>query len=261
MNDKKHAIVCLPADTIGGALRMKNLGEVDVEKLKLQHKTYLDALVELGFGLITMPKNNFFPDSVFVEDPAIIMGDVLVVTRLRRKERQGEEPLLKKSLEKFFSKIFYIKDPGFVEGGDVLVTDKKLYIGLSNRTNFEGAEQLVKIARDECGYTSKIFEIPENWLHLKGGASFQYTKKDRYIIVSEEIKEGFYDFVGRLIVVPGEERFGANCISNSDNKILVHAGCPKTSKILKRVGFDVCEIDLSEFAKIDGAMTCLSKLF
>lgn len=259
---QKHAIVCLPADSIKDALRMKDLGIVNAENAKCQHSAYCQALLRMGFDLITMPADDRFPDSVFVEDPAIIIEDALILARLRCKERQGEEILLKNYLNPFFSRFFAIQDPGYVEGGDVVVMDNKLYIGLSKRTNIEGAEQLARIAYDNFGYLTDIIEIPGNSLHLKGDLSFHQSKiknLERIVIVSEAIAHQI-NCDDRLVAVPSDERFSANGIS-VNGRILIHAGCPKTKKILEKIGFCTEEINLSEFAKIDGAMSCLSKLF
>ena len=263
MHLKNYAIVCLPSDTVAGALRMAHLGDVDVPKTKQQHLAYCQALEHLGFSLIQMPPDERYPDSVFVEDPAVIIEDTLVITRLRRQERRGEEKRIEQALKPFFRRVLHIEEPGFIEGGDVLVTANRLYIGLSERTNAQGAEQLARIARDRHGYTADIFEIPEHYLHLKGGVSYHrnvpVTGSD-LITVSEEIVQHFSGFGSRLIVTPGEERFGANGISAGD-EIFIHTGRTKTRQVLEAAGLLVHELGMSEFEKIDGALSCLSKLF
>lgn len=256
---EEFALVRLPADTVDCGLRMEELGKVDVALAQLQHRVYCDALRKLGFGLVRLQKENAYPDSVFVEDPAVIIKDVLVVARLRRKERSGEEQLLEQSLSGSFSKIFRIETPGFLEGGDVLITEDTLFIGISGRTNEEGAEQLARIARDQCGYGARMFEIPENQLHLKGGVTY-HARAGGLITVSEEYEAHFRALPHRRVVIPAEERFGANCIS-AGATVLVHAQRPRTKKLLEAEGFEAHELFLSEFEKIDGAMTCLSKFF
>ncbi len=139
-----------------------------------------------------------------------------------------------------------------------------MYIGLSRRTNYEGAEQLARIAKDTFGYSTTMIDIPETYLHLKGEAtyhpSYNGSRKD-IITVSEEIVDRFAESFCKLVVTPVEERFGGNNISDNGT-ILVHKGRNKTSALLKKEGFNVQEIDLSEFEKIDGAMrSCLSKLY
>ncbi len=212
-----------------------------------------------------MPPDDDHPDSVFVEDPAVIMNDVLVRTRLQNKHRQGEEAVLEDALRPYFSpsKVFHIEAPGLIEGGDVLVANNALYIGLSKRTNAEGAEQLSRLARDRAGFTTHTLEIPGSYLHLKGEVTFHRSALiggKNVITVSEEIANHFSTSGCELIVTPPEERFGGNCISDG-LKITVHADCTETIRRLTARGFRVIPLAMSEFKKIDGAMTCLSKLF
>ncbi len=257
----QYALVCSPADTIAGALRMQDLGQVNVAKLKAQHAAYVSALSSFGCVIVAMPKQEGYPDSTFVEDPAINIGNkVLVCARLANPARQGEEALMERTLTPLFKNmtIAHIKAPGFVEGGDVLVTDGTLYIGISKRTNAHGAEQLARIAYDRCHWKSKLIPIPASYLHLKGEVT--YHARGDFVTVSEEIAEHFEGSGKRIIVTPAEERFAGNCISYESN-ILIHKGSTKTAKILRKEQLNPIALDLSEFAKIDGAMTCLSKFF
>jgi len=263
---KNYAIVCLPSATVDQGLRMNFLGDVDVEELRSQHATYCEILEDFGYWLIVVPPDNNYPDSVFVEDPAVIMHDVLVRTRLQNEKRQGEEARLEQALLPFFSrsKLFHIDPPGFIEGGDVLVTNDALYIGLSARTNAEGADQLARIAKDHAGFETHVLEIPKSYLHLKGEVTFHRNSSAKngknIITVSEEIAHHFSGSGCELILTPPEERFGGNCISSGSN-ICVHADCTETMRRLAARGFKVRPLPMTEFKKIDGAMTCLSKLF
>lgn len=265
MKNKKYALVCLPANTVDQGLRMKDLGKINVNRAKKQHLLYMKSLESIEYNLVVMPSNINYPDSIFVEDPAIIMQDVMVVTRLRKKERQGEEVIVEKKLQPFFypGRTYRIEPPGYIEGGDVLVSDKELFIGISKRTNEDGAEQLAKIAKDTLGYKTIAFEIPKHYLHMKGEATFHRSNNavsGKVIIVAEKIARNFTKSDCLIIVTPDEERFAANCISD-DSLIFIHAGRTKTKKILENAGFLVKKLKLDEFEKIDGAMTCLSKLF
>lgn len=261
MNLQKYALVCAPADTVDRGLRQEDLGEVDVVKAKEQHRRYRQALEHFGYTLIEMSPDSRYPDSVFVEDPAVIIRDKLVIARLRRAERRGEETRVAQALEPFFSRVRHIEAPGFLEGGDVLIANDELYIGLSSRTNAEGADQLARIARDCFGYHATIFEIPDHFLHLKGGVTYHERKSGKGIVtVCEEIAHHFFSSGYELVVTPADERFGANCIAEGE-RILVHAERLQTKKRLEKAGFSAQELSLSEFEKIDGAMTCLSKIF
>lgn len=263
---ENYALVRKPGDSVANGLRLQDLGKVDAKKAKCQHKKYRIELYKLGYQPIILPPEEKYPDSVFVEDPAIIAKNTLVIARLAKKERRGEESLLKKALAPYFNDIQRIEEPGYLEGGDVLITENGAYIGLSGRTNFEGAQQLAKILyKLEFKYTT-FLELPPNMLHLKGAMSYHRVSREKsLIIVSEELYFPFRNKVNlerenEILVTPAEERFSANCV-NAGKDFLIHANRPKTKALLRKRGYRVTEIDLSEFEKIDGAMTCLSKFF
>lgn len=263
-----RAVVCRPTSSIIHGLRMQNLGEINFQLAYKEHEDFCTALETLGFNLIYIPEDERYPDGVFTEDPAVILEDresgksILIMARLRREERRGEGERLRDILiPRFFKSFEAIEPPGFLEGGDVLVIPelKKLYVGISARTNEEGAEALAKIAKDFAGYTSHFINIPPHYLHLKGEVTFHPLKNDRHIIiVSEEIADNFVDSGARLLVTTAEERFGANCISREEI-VLVRSGAEKTSFVLSRAGYKVREVNISQFMLIDGAMTCLWK--
>ena len=203
------------------------------------------------------------------EDTGVILQDehqgLLVVTRLRHKSRQGEEALLEKALAPYFPKVERIKSPGFIEGGDVLITDDYLYIGLSKRTNLNGALQLKKIALDYFGMKTRIFPIPKDWLHLKGGVSFHHgwSGQKSVILTEEQISDFFNPLRYDVITISTDEHYrcyGPNCTSKGKNS-LIHKGAREACKQLEKRGFSVLECDLTEIYKVDGAMTCLSKIF
>ena len=192
----------------------------------------------------------------------MIIEDALIIARLKHRTRQGEEVGVEEVLKPFFSKIFCIKTPGFIEGGDVLLVNNHLYIGLSTRTNRSGAEQLACIAKQCFGYDATFLEVPPSLLHLKGGVTYHRAslKTPDVITVTQELAVFFEDVSRQLIVIPQEEHFGANGISDS-GKILIHEGRPQTKKALEDFNFCVHDLPMSEFEKIDGALSCLSKLF
>ncbi len=258
-----RTLVRLPCDNVDKGLRIDDRGSVNVARAKAQHAAYCEELKRLGYTIdLVLPADNAYPDSLFVEDPAVIVEQSLVMTRLRRRERQGEEAVMEKVLRPYYRDVFRIEDPGFVEGGDVLVTDNRLYIGLSKRTNFEGAEQLARIARDRHNYHSVFIEIPDDHLHLKGEMSY-HRSDGGLIVVSERLAKDFRGSPERLLVVPCDDpmqRFGANCISK-EKRVLIHGGCTEARRVLEQEGFDVREVLLDEYDKIDGAMTCMSKFF
>jgi len=257
----KYAIVRELGRTTNRGLRIFDRGEVDVPLAKRQHSDFCDALVKIGYKIVvTMPANDDLPDSVFVEDPAVILGDVLVITRLARLERKGEEDELEKALESYFTYRYRIKDPGLVEGGDVLVTDDTLYIGLSNRTNAVGAKLLSDIG-SLLHYKTKMIQLPNDRLHLKGEVA--YHPDTDTITVTPRLAPEFCNAKQRIIAIPVDDdlqRFGANCISKG-NMMITTSECPAAERILYAYGYKVLPVDLTEINRIDGAMTCLCKVW
>src|SRR5579872_6570627 len=121
MTKPMYALVCTPPDSLPDALRMNRTGDVDLYKAKQQHEQYCRELRELGFSLLWLSPDARYPDSVFVEDPAIALPKTLVVSRLRRIERNGEECRIESTLRPFYARIRRITAPGFLEGGDVVI--------------------------------------------------------------------------------------------------------------------------------------------
>ena len=230
---------------------------------------YCQALSEFGYTLIVLPTEEQYPDSVFVEDPAVVINDMLVVARLQDPMRRGEEERVERALTPYFAedRIFRIEHPGFLEGGDVLVIDEQLFVGISKqRTNRAGARQLAKIAEDCFGYETTFIPLPESLLHLKSGVTYHAPSATTpgVITVTEELAPYFSDVPHPSLSLRREEQVGANYGASGiadDGRVLLHAGRYRTRVALERLGYTVRELGLSEFEKIDGAMTCLSKFF
>lgn len=279
----KRAVVVEPADTVDQGLSMEGgaRGIVDVPRFKKQWDLYCRKLELLGRTLIILPAQKKFPDSVCPEDPAVILQQgakrLLVVTRLAHLRRQGEEALLERALTPYFSdefsRIVHIEKPALIEGGDVLTLEKlkKLYVGItektSGRTNGYGAEQLARIARDMFQYETEFIEdMPEKWLHLKGGVTYHdgWSGQRPIITVAEPIAKHFEKSGCQLSVIPEEEHdtcYGANGVSEG-RQILIHEGATRMRFNLERLDFGkIHELDLSEPWKKDTAMSCLSKEF
>lgn len=260
----KYALVCSPTITIAKGLRIEDIGAPDFERASAQHEDYVHALIELGYTIRSLESNPEYPDSVFVEDPALIVDDVLIRMRMGIPSRVGEEEHVMEVLQPHFSpeRVFAIQPPGTIEGGDVVVANGTLYVGMSKRTNEAGVDQLEAIMQRTTGYSVVRVPIPDDVLHLKGGASYHAASDTtpELLIVSERFASAFVDATCDVLVVPIRERFGANCISEG-GAILVHEWARTTIEKLERLGFVIRRIDTSEFAKIDGAMSCLSKLY
>ncbi|MFX1420116.1 MAG: dimethylarginine dimethylaminohydrolase family protein [Promethearchaeota archaeon] len=251
----KHAIVRKPGKNFQEGITSSNLGKPDYNKVLIQHSNYIKALKNCGLNIIYLDADEKFPDSTFVEDTAVVNKDVAIITNLGAPSRKGEEFEIKKSLERFYDNIEYIKNPGTLEGGDILKIENQYYIGLSKRTNKEGARQLAAIVK-KYGFSCSTVRLLD-FLHLKTGMAYI---GDNNLVVSRE-------FIGNpifkeynLIKVDKDESYAANCI-RINNYILIARGFEKLKNSISNLGYKILQIDMSEFRKLDGGISCLSIRF
>ena len=246
------AIVRRPGRNFAEGITTANLGKPDYEKALKQHSAYCDALTGCGLEIIVLESDERYPDGCFVEDTAIITGEVAVITRPGASSRMGEETEISKILEEF-RKIETIRFPGTLDGGDVLRFENHFFIGISERTNREGARQLSAIL-SKYGYTASEREV-RSGLHLKSGIA--YLGKGNFLSA-----EGFSKIAGSsgIIILDQEESYSANCLPVNDF-LLIPRGFPKSKKKIVELGYNIIELDMSEFRRMDGGLTCLSLLF
>lgn len=227
---------------------------IDVPKAREQHRAYEACLTELGAKVISLPADPQFPDGVFVEDPAIVLDEVAVITRPGAESRRGETERIAQALAPF-RELRYIQAPGTLEGGDVVHVGKRLYVGLSQRTNREGIAQLTKILAP-FGYRVFVVEV-NGCLHLKSGAC--WVGGDAILANRQWINAAaFHDF--RIIDVARDEPSAADVLPIA-GKLLVPANFVHTSEILEGAGIKVQPIDVSELQKAEAGVTCMSLLF
>ena len=249
----KHALVRPPGTMFPWCLSEHPLKHTaDVTIAQKQHKKYCKTLTELGLEVIEIgDPTEMFPDACFVEDTAVIHNDKALITLMEPVARHGEE----KEVERILSEYMEIKhavSPATIEGGDVIHINDRMIIGVTQRTNQEGAEQ----AGGWLGVKVDTLVDP-NIKHLKSYAT--YLGNNTMIMTEEYADHGVmrgYD----QILVPEEERFASNTLA-VDETILMAKGYPRTQELVREAGFEVIEIDISEFEKCDGAITCLSLLF
>ena len=246
------AIVRRPGRNFSEGITTSTLGKPDFRKALEQHSAYCDALAGCGLELLVLEADERYPDGCFVEDTAIVTGEVAVITRPGAESRLGEEAEISNTLSEF-RKIETIKLPGTLDGGDVLRVENHFFIGISGRTNREGARQLSGIL-SKYGYTASEEEVGEG-LHLKSGIA--YLGKGYFISAA-----GFSKIAGSsgIIISDQEESYSANCLPVNDF-LLIPKGFPKTKKKIVELGYNIIELDMSEFRKMDGGLTCLSLLF
>jgi dimethylargininase len=254
----EHAIARLPAQTFSHGLTSSGEGAPSIEKALDQHERYCDALRACGLTVDLLPAALGYPDSTFVEDTAILTARVAIIMRPGAPSRLAEIELIKKPILAYRTEVMQIVEPGSMDGGDVCQADEHFFIGLSARTNPEGARQLSVILHSH-GYTSSTVDIrgQSRLLHLKSGIA--YLGRQRLVIAPElSTLSAFQTY--ELIEVPCAELYAANCIHIND-QVLIPAGYPKTAAALKAVGYTSIAVDMSEFRKMDGGLSCLSLRF
>lgn len=251
-----RAIVRQPAKSLVHGLTSANLGHPDYELALAQHQHYVDMLRACDLEVTVLPPADEFPDSCFIEDPALLTGHGAILTRPGALSRLGEVALNREAIAAFYGEnIKEITAPGTLDAGDVLRVDNHFYIGLSKRTNQEGAKQLIHILR-HYEYTASVLPLKEV-LHLKTGVS--YLDKGNLLVSGEFINHPEFNLLHQH-VIDEEEGYAANCILVNDI-VLMPAGFPKTRDLIRSLGYDLIEIDVSEFRKLDGGLSCLSLRF
>jgi dimethylargininase len=254
----RHAIVRTPGSNFDAGLTTVSLGRPSLEKVLEQHARYCEALVECGLALTTLDADERYPDSTFVEDTAVITERGAILMRPGAESRAGEVEAIRPALARFFQTMPAIVAPGTVDGGDICEAGEHFFLGLSHRTNEEGARQLAGHLA-ALGYSSSLIDVRQltSILHLKSGIS---CIGENTLVVMEEMA-GNAEFAGfELIRVSKEESYGANCVRVNE-RVLVAEGFPKLTAALKERGFDPLALDMSEFRKMDGGLSCLSLRF
>jgi dimethylargininase len=227
---------------------------IDMHKARAQHHAYETLLAKLGARVISLPEEPDLPDSMFVEDPAIVLDEAAVICSLGTESRRKEAPTIASVLEKF-RKLAYVKLPGTLEGGDVLCVGKRVFVGITARSNPEGIRQLAVIL-DHHGYA--VTAVPASGcLHLKSAV----TGLGRNTLLANRAwfewkRMAGFDWVD---VDPGEPH-AANALTVGD-AVIFPASFPKTRARIEAGGLKVQSLDISELQKAESGLTCSSLLF
>ena len=229
----------------------------DYEKAITQHDKYVETLRSLGLEVLDLPADERFPDSCFMEDPAVVVEHCAIITNPARDSRKNEKYEVEEPLSRFYEKekIFHIEEPGTMEGGDVMQVGNHFFVGLSERTNEEGARQFNEIV-SKFGYTSSTVPVTEG-LHLKDFVI--YLENNNMLVTAKMNEDPAFQEYNRY-VVDSDELYAINSLY-INGTVLVPAGFPKTEKIVRDLGYPVILVDTEEFSKIDGSLTCLSLRF
>ena len=238
----KNAIVRRPGHSlVNGITSAPELGKPDYRLAIKQHDAYIEALRFCGVEVTVLQADERFPDSCFVEDVVVVTKKFAVIANPGASSRKGEEKEIIEVIKKFYNNLEYIKEPGILEGGDVMIVKDHFYIGLSRRTNREGAKQLIKTL-EKYGMSGSIVEISE-MLHLKSGLAYL---EDDVLLVTGEFTNNVEFKKFNKIMIDEEETYSANCIRVNDY-VLVPAGYPKTKEKIETAGFKTIVVDTFEY--------------
>jgi len=241
-----------PNSYVGCVSTSPKRNEIDVELAREQHRRYVSTLKGPGIDVVELPLLEDFPDSVFMQDPALLGSQRSITGRFGEHTRRGEEKALLDALRDHRSKIGeiqFVKDPGTFEGGDVLVTDRGLFVGESKRTNLNGIKQLAAYLND-----LEVRPVKTGLLHLLCGCS--YLSDGKMIIAPDLVSPN--SFPGfEFVSLSRKEAYAADALYLGDGKVLIPSGFPDVNKKLEEAGYEAVEVDMSEFRKGDGGLTCL----
>ena len=251
-----HAIARLPGTTIVDGLRAVDTGAPSLSSFRRQHADYVDALRSTGAVVEVLPPVEEFPDSVFVEDAALCLPEGAVVMRPGAPSRFGEARAMALYLAKHYDEIHTIEEPGFIEGGDILTTEREIAVGQSARTNRDGISALRNIVA-RWGYTVREVSTPDGVLHFKTDCSL--LDEETILATPRLCASGCFEDYRVIHTAEGEDA-SANSI-RFNGLVLVPAGFPKTAERLASSGYKVRPVASTEATKLDGGMSCLSLRF
>lgn len=249
-----HALVRRPASTFAKGITTRSaLGTPSYELTLAQYDSYLEALSQAGLTVSVLDPAPRFPDGHFIEDPAVIFGDTAFICRLATDGRRGEEESIAEALSGI--RRVFATEEATIEGGDVLFCRDRVLIGLSRRTNRLGAEQLAAAIRSQLGDIRIDFVPFTNVLHLKTGLT-ELTAgvllHDPAMTLQTEITSA------KVITLPAREGYAASVLPINESTIIIADGFPTVRALAEQYYPHVIALEMSEFEKMDGGLTCLS---
>lgn len=253
-----YAIARKPAATFSNGLTTANLGKPDLATTLKQHDAYCSTLRQCGLEVTILEADPRYPDSTFVEDTAVLTSKSAVITNPGAGSRKGEVVEIEATLTRFYKKMFTITSPGTVDGGDICEAGCRFFIGISARTNEQGGRQLAELLAKE-GYGTVFVDIRgmKDLLHLKSGIA--YLGDDTLVLVDALAGRPEFNAYNIIRVKP-EENYAANCV-RVNNYVLLAEGFPQLKKTIEMQGYKVKLLNVSEFQKMDGGLSCLSLRF
>ncbi|HSQ59340.1 MAG TPA: N(G),N(G)-dimethylarginine dimethylaminohydrolase [Acidobacteriota bacterium] len=254
----RRAIVRPPSANLADGLTTAGLGPPDPGRALAQHAAYAAALERCGLEVTRLAEDPRYPDATFVEDTAVLTPRAAILTRPGAPSRAGEVDGIRAALAPWYPEPLRIAAPGTLDGGDVCETDHGFFIGISARTNEEGAAQLARHLA-VLGVPSTFLDVRgvPGILHLKSALSSLGDGRVAAIdgLAGHPALSGY-----EVVAVAPEESYAANCVRVND-RVLVASGHPRFERTLRALGYETLALDVSEFAKMDGGLSCLSLRF
>ena len=247
----KNAIIRKPNKSIQNGLSSQNL-HPQYEIVAKEHSDYIQAMEEAGLKINLLEPLEEYPDSIFVEDPALTYKSNIIILNPFDPSRNGEKDIIKNEIKDFFDNIFFVED-GFVEGGDILNISNHFIIGLSDRTNKLGADKLSNILK-KLGATVEICKTPKDILHFKSECSV--LDNDTILVSNKMAKLDYLKSNYNLIELPIGEEGAANSLRIND-KLLLPDGFSKAEEMLSKK-YDIIKVKVDEIAKVDAGLSCMS---
>lgn len=257
-----RAIVRAPSANFAQGLTSAAEGAPNLAVALEQHEAYCRALRECGLEVIRADCDGAHPDDTFVEDTAVLSPRGAVLSRPGAPSRRGEVESVARVLRSHFAELLTIEAPGTLDGGDVCEAEDQFLIGISARTNEEGARQLARHL-ERLGYGAVVADVRAlpQLLHLKTGVAYL---GEGVWLIAEEVMAAARTWSGlhmrKPLAVPREEAYAANCVRVND-AVLLARGYPRVARTLRDIGLSVVTLDMSEFRKMDGGLSCLSLRF
>jgi dimethylargininase len=251
-----EALVRQPGRSVVNGLSSVHRVRPDVDLFRAEHQTYISVLEKAGLKVTVLPPLEAFPDSVFIEDTALCLPEGVVILRPGAPSRTDEARATAEDISSFKKEIQDIGRRGFVDGGDILLTDSMILVGLSHRTDRNGFDALKYILSD-WGYTVRAVHTPENVLHFKSDCCILDSET---ILATSRLSgaECFAPF--RVLTIPAGEEAAANSIRVND-RVLIPAGFPATAELIAHENYELEPVPVSQAALLDGGLSCLSLRF